>query len=133
MKKMEKIYINQKKRREGVYMDTKAMKNMIILRNLPSNMVEEAYIVFKDNAKIHKVEKIEKRKTEERKQEPKAKEYMVKEAEMIIQDYITRIEKREYEVGDGNKKLKEKYKKLKAMTVFLAIFSILSLVFIMLR
>lgn len=114
-------------------MDSKAMKNMIILRNLPSNMVEEAYIVFKDNAKIHKVEKIEKRKTEERKEEPKSKEYMVKEAEMIIHDYITKLEKREYEVGNGNKKLKEKYKKLKAITIFLAMFSMLSLVLIMLR
>ena len=43
-------------------MDTKAMKNTIILRDLPSNMVEEAFIVFKDNVKIHKLQKVEKNK-----------------------------------------------------------------------
>lgn len=114
-------------------MDSKTMKNMIILRDLPSNMVEEAYIVFKDNAKIHKVEKIEKRKIKENEEKPKEKEYMVKEAELIISDYITKIEKREYELGNGNKKLKEKYKKLKAMTIFLAMFSILSSILILLK
>lgn len=109
------------------------MKNMIILRNLPSNMVEEAYIVFKNNVKIHKVEKVEKGKIEKKEEKIESKDYMVKEAEMIINDYITKIEKREYELGSGNKKLKEKYKKLKAITLFLTIFSFLSLVIICLR
>lgn len=114
-------------------MDSKTMKNMIILRNLPSNMVEEAYIVFKSNAKIHKLEKIEKRKVEANKEEPKSKEYMVREAEMIVSDYISKIEKKEYELGNGNKKLKEKYKKLKAVSIFLTIFSILSLVLVLFK
>ena len=110
-------------------MGSKTMKNMIILRDLPSNMVEEAYIVFKNNEKIHKkVEKIEKRKADEKKEKPESKEYMVREAEMIISDYISKIEKKEYEFHNGNKKLKEKYKKLKAITIFLTIFSLLSLV-----
>lgn len=114
-------------------MDSNAMKNMIILRDLPSNMVEEAYIVFKSNAKIHKAQKIEKRKVEAKQEEKeKAKDYMVKEAEMIIYDYIAKIEKREYELGNGNKKLKEKYKKLKAISIFLTIFSLLSLARILL-
>ena len=49
-------------------MDTNTMKNMVILRNLPSNMIEEAYIVFKDNVKIHKLEKIENKKVSSKKE-----------------------------------------------------------------
>lgn len=114
-------------------MDTNTMKNMIIVRDLPSNMVEEAYIVFKNNVKIHKVEKVEKGKAEKREEKTESKDYMVKEAEMIINDYISKIEKREYELGNGNKKLKEKYKKLKAITIFLTMFSLLSVALICLR
>ena len=116
-----------------VYMERNAMKNMIILRDLPSNMVEEAYIVFKNNAKIHKVQKIEKRKIDAKEEKAKTTDYMVKEAEMIVSDYIARIEKREYELGNGNQKLKEKYKRLKAITIFLGMFSCLSLALILLR
>lgn len=130
---MEKIYINKDKGGRNVYMDTNTMKNMIILRDLPSNMVEEAYIVFKNNVKIHKVEKVEKGKKEKKEEKIESKDYMVKEAEMIINDYIAKIEKREYELGNGNKKLKEKYKKLKAITILLTMFSILSLALICLK
>ena len=129
---MEKIYINKLK---GilVYMETKIMKNMIVLRNLPSNMVEEAFVVFKDNVKIHKKEKVEKNKFIEKEDRPKSKEYIIKEAEMIVQDYISRIEQREYEIGSSNKKLREKYKRLKALTIFFGMFSSLSLLLILLR
>lgn len=106
---------------------------MIILRNLPSNMIEEAYIVFKDNIKIHKLEKVEKNKTIIKNEKIESKEYIVKEAEMIIQDYISKIEKKEYEIGNLNKKIKEKYKRLKALTIFLAMFLALSLALIILK
>ena len=114
-------------------MEKNGMKNIIILKNLPSNMVEEAFVVFKDNVKIHKMQKIEKNKKIEKEEKPKTKEYMIKEAEMIIEDYISKIENKEYEIGKGNKKLKEKYNRLKALTLFLAMFSILSLFLIILR
>ena len=63
-------------------METKMMKNMVVLRNIPSNIVEEAYIVFKDNVKIHM-----------RGKEEHEKIYAVSEAEMIVSDYISKIEK----------------------------------------
>ena len=109
-------------------MDIKTMKNTIILRDLPSNMVEEAFIIFKDNVKIHKMQKVDKNKIVEKEEKPKSKEYMVKEAEMIVEDYISKIEKREYEIGSLNKKLNEKYKRLKALTILLGMFSIFSIV-----
>lgn len=96
-------------------------------------MVEEAYIVLKDNVKIHKTQKAEKKKRGEKAEEPKSKEYMIKEAEMVIQDYIAKLEKKEYEIGSNNKKLKEKYKRLKALTIFLLMFSTLSLFAMLLK
>lgn len=114
-------------------METNTMKNMVILRNLPSNMIEEAYIVFKDNVKIHKLEKIENKKISSKKEKMEGKKYAIKEAEMIIEDYISKIEKKEYEIGIGSKKIKERYKRLKALTIFLAMFSALSLWLILLK
>ena len=116
-----------------IYMDTNTMKNIVILRDLPSNMVEEVFVVFKDNVKIHKKEKVEKNKATEKEEKPKTKEYIIKEAEMIVQDYIAKIDKKEYELGNSNKKLKEKYKRLKALTILLAMFSALSLFSMILR
>lgn len=109
-------------------MDPNVMKNMVILRNLQSNMVEEAYIVFKNNVKIHKLEKIDKRKKDIKCDRVKTKDYMIKEAEMIVSEYITKIEKRDYELGNGNKKLKQKYDKLKMITIFLGVFSLISII-----
>lgn len=112
-------------------MDTNSMKNMIVLKNIQSNMVEEAYVVFKNNVKIHKLEKVDKSKKEaekdKEKDKPKSKDYMIKEAEMIVNDYISKIEKKEYELVNGNKNLKEKYKRLKSITIFLTVFSALSI------
>ena len=106
-------------------MDPNSMKNTIVLKNLPSNMVEEAYVVFKDNVKIHKIEKAQKNNKVIKSEKSKPKEYIVKEAEMVIKDYISKIEQREYEIGYGSKKLREKYKRMKALTIFLSIFSLL--------
>ena len=114
-------------------MDLNSMKNVIILKNLPSNMVQEAYVVFKNNVNIHKIEKVEKSKKIAKVDKQRPKEYIVKEAEMIINDYISKVEEKEYEFINGNQKLKEKYKKLKALTILLAMFSILSIFFILLN
>ena len=43
-------------------MEKEQMKNMIILKDLPSNIVDTAFIVFKDNVKVHKLQKIENNK-----------------------------------------------------------------------
>ena len=41
-------------------MESSNLKNMVILRNLPSNLVEEAIIVLKTNKNAKKLEKIDK-------------------------------------------------------------------------
>ena len=35
-----------------MWMESSNMKNMVVLRNLPSNMVDEAIIIFKETSKI---------------------------------------------------------------------------------
>lgn len=39
-------------------MEKSNMKNMLVLKNLPSNIVDEAIIILKENKKIKKFEKI---------------------------------------------------------------------------
>ena len=40
-------------------MESSDMKNMLVIKNLPSNMVEEAIIIFKENQKVREKELIE--------------------------------------------------------------------------
>ena len=50
---MEKIRIyNLTSERINISMETSKMKNMVVLKNLPSNMIEEAIVIFKENSKI---------------------------------------------------------------------------------
>ena len=35
-------------------MNSNQMKNMIVLKNLPSNLIDEAFIILKNNKKIKK-------------------------------------------------------------------------------
>ena len=72
-------------------------KNMIILKDLPSNIVKEAYVVFKSNKMIKKFQKINKN-NEKKKEEEESNRYVVKEAEMLVLDYIEKVEKSEKEV-----------------------------------
>ena len=37
-------------------MEENKMKNLIVLKNLPSNIIEEAFIVLKDNKKVKNIE-----------------------------------------------------------------------------
>ena len=43
-------------------MNQSGLKNMVVLRNLPSNIVEEAIVVLKANSKVKQDEKVENKK-----------------------------------------------------------------------
>ena len=91
------------------------LKNMVILKNLPSNIVEEAIVILKSNKKAKKLEKIEKNRKKEKKEvnTKKDKTYILKEAEMIISSYISEIEDKKQNRDFFNKNVGKKYKKLK--------------------
>ena len=38
-------------------METSNMKNIVVLKNLPSNLVEEAIVILKSSKKVKKLEK----------------------------------------------------------------------------
>ena len=85
-------------------MNQSGLKNMVVLRNLPSNLIEEAIIVLKSNKNIKQIEKIDKNKVkEEPKEKVKERDYIQKEAEMLISNYIKRLEDRKKEkIGKEN-------------------------------
>ena len=95
-------------------MDTSNLKNIVVLKDLPSNLVEEAIVVLKENQKIQKMQLVDQeKKKKEVEQLPKnwvqkgeksskdnrnqtdnknSKDYIIKEAQLLIADYISKIE-----------------------------------------
>lgn len=129
------------------------LKNVIILKNLPSNLIDEAIVVVKDKKKIKDFEysdsikdggekfsiynekqnnktiqgymkeedlrKIEKIKKEERK-------YVIKEAELVVANYLSKIEK---PLSDRKiRNLEISYKRVKILNFLLGITTLISLV-----
>lgn len=112
-------------------METSHMKNIVVLKNLPSNMVEEAIIIFKETQKVKIKELVDKGKNVNSKEiQSKSKDYIVKEAEMLVTDYINNIEKKRT-IGKNNDIL-DKYQKLKKYsfisTIFLAVSIIINFI-----
>ena len=106
-------------------MESSNMKNMVVLKNLPSNMVEEAIIIFKETKTVKQKELIDKSNQvnfDER--QPKSKEYILKEAEMLVSDYIDKIEKKKYLEKD----IKIKYANLKKYSIVATTLLVISLI-----
>ena len=90
------------------------LKNMVVLKNLPSNIVEEAIVILKTNKKVKRLEKIEKSKiSEDTSCKKKEKDYILKEAEMLVSNYISSLEGKKQEKKINNKKMEQKYKRIK--------------------
>lgn len=110
-------------------MDKSNMKNMVVLKDLPSNIVEEAIVVLKSNRKINKIIQSKNKKTEKTVQikNKEDKQYIVKEAEMIISNYINEIENPKI-TNKGQKNLQKKYNRLKRINRYLAFFAFFSFI-----
>lgn len=114
-------------------MATDEKKNIIIIKNLPSNLIEEAIVVVKNKKDMSEInsldiikgcmstndfEKIKKIKEEQR-------DYVVKEAELVLSDYIRKIEdNKEYKT---RKKTEKMYYKVRYINFVLIAVSILSM------
>ena len=104
------------------------MKNMIVLKNLPSNLVEEAIIILKENNKIHKYQTIP--PNEENMEEEKEQTgYIVKDAEMVIKSYLDRIENNSTKKERTIKKLEKRYKNSIRLNLFLFLTTIVGIIF----
>lgn len=114
-------------------MENSNMKNMVVLRNLPSNIVEEAIIVLKSNKKVkklQKIEKLEKQKNTDEKNEKKDKDYILKEAEMLVNSYISKLENKNKVTF---KKENKKYFKLKKYAFLISLISILEFIGLLIK
>ena len=108
-------------------MDISQMRNIVVLKDLPSNIVDEAIVILKNNSTIKKKE-IAENKSKNNFEETKNVnyEFVVKEAENIIQDYIKSVEKPK----DNNNvsKLAIKYRKLQISSLLLGITTIIGII-----
>lgn len=100
------------------------MKNIIVLKDLPSNIVDEAIVILKNNVKVKNKEKIENKIVNKGQEEIIENcDFAVKEAELIIQNYIKEIEE-----PKEIKKTNVKYKKLQISSFFLAMTIIIGII-----
>lgn len=105
-------------------MNESKMKNMVVLKNLPSNIVEEAYVVLKPNKNFKKNLQEQQENVDER----LSADYVVKEAEMVISNYLSKIEDKKIIRTSEMEKIKRKYKKLKKTSMILAGILILNII-----
>lgn len=103
-------------------MNSNKLKNIIVLKNLPSNIIDEAFIILKNNKKIKTLERIEKQSAGKESKE-KNDEYIVKEAEMVISNYLSKIEKDKQIKSHSLKQMEQKYRRLKLISIALGIFT----------
>ena len=107
-------------------MESSDMKNMVVLKNLPSNMVEEAIIIFKETQKVRQKELIDKaQKVNSSNLQSKSRDYILKEAEMLVTDYIKKIENKK---STNSRDIMFKYKKLKKYSLISTILLAISLI-----
>ena len=120
---------NWVKHRKGVAsMQVNNVKNIVVLKSLPSNIVEEAIIILKSNKYAKKFQMIEKNNNKELdEKESNSKEYIIKEAEALLSSYISKIENNKF-LEKPNKALKEKYKRLIQYSIIMTIFFAISFI-----
>lgn len=110
-------------------MNINNMKNIVVLKDLPSNIVEEAIVILKANVDLKRNEVMDSKKENIKvgaKLKNNSKDYIVKEAEMIVSNYITSIEKPK-QLELTNKKLIKQYNNLKKLSIFFAVVGFLGI------
>ena len=108
-------------------MEENNMKNIIVLKDLPSNLIEEAIVILKENANIKKINKKKESIKVTTRGKVNSKEYIIKEAESVVASYIASLEKPK-QMELTNNKIKKKYENLKKLTAFFAAVAILGII-----
>ena len=108
-------------------MEKGQMKNIVVLKNLPSNLVDEAIVILKPNKMARRLEYIDKKETKEKStKQQNEKDYIIKEVENVISNYINTINEKE----NLHKKsiINKRYKTLKIYSIVATIGIILFLI-----
>lgn len=107
------------------------LKNIVVLKDLPSNIVEEAIVILKgDKKRIECLKKQIKNDVQKKqvKNIDKPKDYIVKEAQMVISNYISNIESQKIVKNKkDNKKLEKRYKRMQIATIIMFIVLIINI------
>ena len=92
------------------------MKNMVVIRNLPSNIVEEAWVVIKPEVKNKEKELIKRMKNNNFSSKAKTS-YVLEEARTVIADYLKNINS--YKDKKKYNDIIKKYNKQKKVSLIL--------------
>ena len=87
---------------------------------VPSNLIDEAIIILKNNKRIKALERIES-KNGNKNITQKSGEYIVKEAEMVISNYLSKVEKEKQIKSYSIKQIENRYKRLKAISIIMGV------------
>ena len=103
------------------------LKNIVVLKNMPSNLVEEAIVILKNREIAKKFEYIDRKYKAKKDNAKDTKDYIVKEAESVLESYINEIENKGKQ--KLNLKFNIKYKSLKIYSIVISIlFGVMTLI-----
>ena len=105
-------------------MQKNKLKNVIVLKELSSNIVEEAIIVLKPNVNLKQNENM--KKNLQNRQNANKHTMILKEAEYVIENYISQIQTKNKQ--KENDKIEKRYKYLKRLTMLLTILNFFLLI-----
>ncbi len=108
-------------------MNLNQVKNIIVLKDLPSNLVDEAFVILKSNKKIKSLEHIDKQGNSKAEKQ-NSKDYIVKEAEMIISNYLSKVEDEKQIKSHSMKQIENKYKRMKKINVILGVILVINII-----
>ena len=97
------------------------MKNMVVLKDLPSNIVDEAIVILKPNIKLKSLDVSQNNIKNKKIKVENPKKYIINEAEMLISNYISKIENDKNKNIKINKKIEDKCKRLRMTSIILGI------------
>ena len=107
-------------------MKEKGMKNIVVLKDVSSNIVEEAIVILKPRVNIKAMKCFEGKNNYENMNEELNKDYVLNEAQNVISNYISKIEEKR---GKSYLKIEKKYKKIKLLNIFLITLLIINAIF----
>ena len=99
-------------------MEKGKMKNVVVLRNLPSNLIDEAFVVVKSKNVARSLERID-GKNENIDRKNKDDGYIVREAESVLSSYVSLVEKKDNKKVDFG--IKRRYNMLKFYGVLVTV------------
>ena len=108
-------------------MSDKNLKNIVVLKNLPSNLVDEAIVILKSKNTARKLELIENSIVKKSNTNTNTSDYIIKEAENVISNYINKIEKNR-SIKKINNNIETKYRKVKVYSIFISVIMLFCLI-----